>query len=198
MVLLDVTKKNFKYLGSWMESLEKDFDVRKALAWSSCHKLQKIWNSTLSRRMKVRLFTATVESVLLYGSEAWTITKALKKKIDGCYTRMLRMSLGISWKQKLTNEQLYQDLPKVTNKIAEKRLKLAGHCIRHPELSASTLVLWQPKRGEPSQGRPAVTYVDNLYSDLEVQGVDEIKTAMNNRVQWRKLSRRVRADARTK
>ena len=148
--------------------------------------------------MKVRLFIATVESVLLYGSEAWTITKTLQKKIDGCYTRMLRMSLGISWRQKLTNEQLYQELPKVTSKIAERRLKLAGHCIRHPELSASSLVLWQPKRGDPSQGRPAVTYVNNLCSDLGVEDVAEIKTAMNNRVQWRELSRKVRTDARTK
>ena len=28
-------------------SSEKDFEVRKTLAWSSCHKLKKIWNSTL-------------------------------------------------------------------------------------------------------------------------------------------------------
>ena len=148
--------------------------------------------------MKVRLFIATVESVLLYGSEAWTITKTMKKKIDGCYTRMLRMSLGVSWKQKLTNEELYQELPKVTNKIAERRLKLAGHCIRHPEISASTLVLWQPKRGAPRPGRPAVTYVDNLCSDLEVEEADEIRTAMHNRAQWRELSGLVRAGARTK
>ena len=110
---------------------------------------------------------------------------------------MLRMSLGISWKQKLTNEELYQELPKVTNKIAERRLKLAGHCIRHPELSASTLVLWQPTIGAPRTGRPAVTYVDNLCSDLEVEDVDEIKTAMYNRMQWRELSGLVRAGART-
>ena len=74
---------NFKYLGSWMESSEKDFEVRKALAWSSCHKLKKIWNSTLSRKIKVRLFLATVESVLLYGSETWTLTKSMEKKLNG-------------------------------------------------------------------------------------------------------------------
>ena len=164
----------------------------------SCHKLQKIWNSTLSRSLKVRLFIATVESVLLYGSEAWTITKTMMKKIDGCYTRMLRMCLGVSWMQKLTNEELYRELPKVTEKIAERRMKLAGHCIRHPELSASTLVLWEPKRGAPKPGRPAVTYVDNLCSDLEVEEVEEIKTAMHNRAQWRELSGLVRAGARTK
>ena len=179
---------NFKYLGSWMESTEKDFEVRKALAWSSCHKLKRIWNSPLSRSFKVRIFLATVESVLLYGCGAWTITKTLKKRINGCYTRMLRMCLGISWKQKLTNDELYRELPPVTTKIAERRLKLAGHCIRHPELSASNLVLWKPSRGTPRQGKPAMTYIDCLCDDLDVEDEREIRIAMNNRAQWRELS----------
>ena len=48
----------FKYLlvVTWMESSEKYFEIRKALAWSSCHKLKKIWNTTLSRKIKERLF----------------------------------------------------------------------------------------------------------------------------------------------
>ena len=29
---------NFKYLGCWMKSTDKDFEIRKALAWSACHK----------------------------------------------------------------------------------------------------------------------------------------------------------------
>ena len=118
---------NFKYLGSWMESSEKDFEIRKALAWSSCHKLKKIWNSTLSRKIKVRLFLATVESVLLYGSETWTLTKSMEKKLNGCYTRMLRMCLNVSWKQKLTNEQLYQELPPVAVAVAvEETVKIGS------------------------------------------------------------------------
>ena len=190
--------ENFKYLGSWMESTEKDFEIRKALAWSSCHKLKKIWNSTLSRRIKVKLFIATVESVLLYGCAAWTVTKTLEKRINGCYTRMLRMALGVSWKQKLTNEQLYQELPPVISKVTDRRLKLAGHCIRHPELSASSLVLWEPTKGKARVGKPNITYIDNLRSDLGVEEVKEIRTAMNNRVKWRGLSRLVRAGARPK
>ena len=83
---------NFKYLGEWTQSSEKDFLVRKALAWLACHKLKKIWTSKLSRKLKERLFIATFESVLLYGAESWTITKVMRKQIDGCYTRMLRMA----------------------------------------------------------------------------------------------------------
>ena len=59
--------QNFKYLGAWMANTEKDLNVRKALAWQACHKLTKIWKSTMKKKIKIRLFIATVESVLLHG-----------------------------------------------------------------------------------------------------------------------------------
>ena len=40
---------------------------------------------------------ASVESILLYGSETWTVTKAIEKKLYGCYTKMLRMVFNVSW-----------------------------------------------------------------------------------------------------
>ncbi|XP_072033128.1 uncharacterized protein [Amphiura filiformis] len=81
---------DFKYLGAWMKSSEKDVKIRKAAAWRACNGMAKIWKSSLSARFKQRLFTATVESVLLYGCEAWTVTSKLAKELDGCYTRLLR------------------------------------------------------------------------------------------------------------
>ena len=66
--------------------------------WASCHKMKKIWKSSMCRELKIQLFIATVESILLYGLETWTITKTPLKKIDGCYTRMLRMALDIDWR----------------------------------------------------------------------------------------------------
>ena len=71
---------NFKYLGGWMNSTEKDFNIRKALAWSACNDLRKIWTSNLNRKIKIRLFRSTVEYVLIYNSETWTISKTLSKK----------------------------------------------------------------------------------------------------------------------
>ena len=58
---------DFTYLGSWIASSEYDFTIRKAKAWASCHQMKKIWTSNFSRERKIRLFTATVESILLYG-----------------------------------------------------------------------------------------------------------------------------------
>ena len=46
---------NFKYLGAWMTSSEKD-NVRKALAWKACQKLAKIWKSPLQKSIKIKVF----------------------------------------------------------------------------------------------------------------------------------------------
>ena len=111
---------NFKYLGAWTHSSAADISVRKALAWSACHRLRKVWGSKLRRQLKERLFLATVESVLLYGAEAWTLTKTMEKQINGCYTRMLRMAYNVSYKDHMTNEELYGNLPQVAIKIKQR------------------------------------------------------------------------------
>ena len=157
--------QNCKYLGGWVASSEQDFGIRKALAWSACNKMKKIWKSNMNRTIKVRLFRATVESVLLYNSETWFINKNMQKRVDGCYTRMLRMTTNTSWKEKTTNEVLYQDLQPPSQTISERRMILAAHCIRHTNEMAHKLILWEPTRGKRNSGRQPVTYIDCLKED---------------------------------
>ena len=64
--------ENFKYLGGWLKSSENDIGIRIALAWSACHKLNKIWKSSLKKDLKIRIFLTTVEAVLLYNCNTWT------------------------------------------------------------------------------------------------------------------------------
>ena len=80
---------DFKYLGSYIADSKKDFLTRKALAWTACQKLHKVWSSGISPLLKVKFFRACVEPILLYGSETWTMQKAFEKRLDGCYTRLL-------------------------------------------------------------------------------------------------------------
>ncbi|KAL5260700.1 hypothetical protein ACHWQZ_G010752 [Mnemiopsis leidyi] len=183
---------DFIYLGSWVAASDKDFEVRKAKTWAACHKMKKVWSSGMRRNLKVRLFIATVESILLYGSETWTLTESMKKRVDGCYTRMLRMALNIDWRWGLTNREVYGSLPRVTMKIQERRMRLAGHIHRHPELAAHQVLLWEPSHGNRSRGRPAFTYVDCLRKDTGLQDVKEIGGLMADRLLWRQ-----RIDTRT-
>ena len=146
--------KDFKYLGSWVQSTGQDIKVRKAMAWKACNKLTKIWKSILSRNLKIKVFQATVESVLLYGCETWTITAKIRKALYGCYTRMLWSALNVNWKTHMTNEELYGDIPQITTKIKARRLTFAGHCKRAEGCIVSKLVTWRPTQGKDPKDAP--------------------------------------------
>ncbi len=98
----------------------------------------------LSREIKVRLLGSAGESILLYGSDAWTVTEKLTKQIHGCYTWLLRTVLGVQWDQFLTNKELYGNLPN-NDKIRGRRLMLAGHFRRSKNEKVSKLVPWTPR-----------------------------------------------------
>ena len=178
---------DFKYLGAWMASTDRDIQVRKALAWSALHSMRKLWKSNLKAKIKRRLFVATVESVLLYGSETWTITTTQERSLNGCYTRMLRKAQNVSWQRHMNNEDLYLELECVSAKIRKRRLRLAGHCVRHPELGANQLVLWEPTQGTTARGRPSQTYIEMLKCDTDCKTTDEIRTAMMDRSVWKRF-----------
>ena len=164
---------DFLYLGSYISSSEHDFAVRKAKAWAACHQMKKIWSSNMRKTLKIRLFLATVESILLYGSETCTIPKALSKRIDGCYTRMLRMALNVNWRDMVRNTSVYGDLSRATEKIRDRRMRLAGHIHRHEDLVAHDVLFWDPQHGSRGRGRPHLTYIDMLKRDT---GLDNAET----------------------
>ena len=110
--------------------MERDINDRKAIAWQALNKMGIIWKSMLSKTIKLRLFKATVESILLYGSSTWSLTETEEKRLDGTYTRMLRQVYNISWREKVTNKELYGNTEKLSSIICRNRLKLAGVTFR--------------------------------------------------------------------
>ena len=78
-----------------------------------------IYKITLTKVEGETLF-ATVETVLLYGAETRTLTNALKKKLDGCYTQMLRMALNKSWKSHNKPAALWRSITSITEGKTEK------------------------------------------------------------------------------
>ena len=180
-------KDDFKYLGSWADSSERDIQIRKALAWKALNDIAHIWRSAMSIELKRKFFVATVESILLYGCEAWTLTSAMEDALDGTYTRMLRKATNVHWSARMTNVSLYGNLPRLSDKIAARRLRLAGHCQRHPELGAHRLILWEPTHGQRGRGRPRTSYVDQLKRDTGATTTGELAAMMNNRAIWKKM-----------
>ena len=82
----------FTYLGSSVESTEKDIETRLTKAWTAINRLSTIWKSDLTDKMKRSFFQAAVTSILLYGCTTWTLTRRLEKKLDGNYTCCVQSS----------------------------------------------------------------------------------------------------------
>ena len=149
----------FTYLGSSVESTEKDIETRLTKAWTAINRLSIIWKSDLTDKMKRSFFQAAFTSILLNGCTTWTLTKRLEKKLDGNYTRMLRAILNKSWRQHPTRHQLYGHLPSITKTIQVRRTKHAGHCWRSRDGLIRDVLLWTPTHGRAKAGRPARTYI---------------------------------------
>ena len=153
----------FTYLGSSVASTEKDIDTRLTKAWTAINRLSIIWKSDLTDKMKRSFFQAAVASILLYGCTTWTLTKRLEKKLGCNYTRMLRAILNKSWRKHPTRYQLYGHLPPITKTIQVRRTRHAGHCWGSRDELISDVLLWTPTHGHAKAGRPARTYIQQLW-----------------------------------
>ena len=182
----------FTYLGSSVESTEKDIETRLTKAWTAINRLSIIWKSDLTDKMKRIFFQAAVTSILLYGCTTWTLTKRLEKKLDGNYTRMLRAILNKPWQQHPTRHQLYGHLPPITKTIQVRGTRHAGHCWRSRDELIRDVLLWIPTHGRAKAGRPARTYIQQLCEDTGCCPED-LPRAMNDREEWRERVRDIRA-----
>ena len=146
--------------------------------------------------MKHSFFQAAVVSILLNGCTTWTLTKRLEKKLDGNYTRMLRAILNKSWQQHPTRHQLYGHLPPITKTIQVRRTRHSGHCWRSRDELISDVLLWNPTYGRAKAGRPARTYIQQLYEDTGYSP-EYVPEAVNDWEKWRERVRDIRGSSMT-
>ena len=94
------------------------------------------WCLRLSWELKVNLFLAKVESVwcMAVRHGQWQQTKP---KLSTVSTLELRVVHQVSWRDLITNWELYGNLLKLSTKIQQRWMKFAVHCYWNSELVAS-------------------------------------------------------------
>ena len=103
----DNSWKKCKLLGSLLDTKE-DIKRRKGPAIDSMKTLENIFNSKyVSEVIRLRIFKAYVESIFLYNSELWTLTKTLEDKIGSFQRRLLCKVIRVYWPHTISNESLY-------------------------------------------------------------------------------------------
>ena len=87
-----------------------------------------------------------VLSILLYGSESWTLTSETTKRLEAFETKCFRRLLGISWKDRKTNEFVRGQINKLAGHqepllsiVKKRKLVWYGHVCRHNTLPKTIL-----------------------------------------------------------
>ena len=88
--------------------------------------------------------------------------------------------LNKSWRQHPTRHQLYGHLPPITKTIQVRRTRHEGHCWGSRDEIISNALLWTPTYGRAKAGRPARTYIQQLYEDTGCSR-ENLPEGMNDR-----------------
>ena len=121
----------FKYLGTnFTAHAEQIHDVKARIAQAMV-RCVKLWNildeDVIDLTLKLRLYAASVCSVLTFGCETWNLDKETLKFLDGANSRML---------SRFTCKTIPQEARPATTsfnlirKIRQRRLRWVGHILR--------------------------------------------------------------------
>ena len=112
-------------------------------------RLKKIWSSSsISRRVKVRLYKTLVKPVLMYGRETWKMNKSDENKIDVFQSRCLRRIIKIYWQERITNKEVLKmaEIKNLSEDVRRWRWKFIGHIMRkEPNNDCRTALIWTPE-----------------------------------------------------
>ena len=181
----------FNYLGSLITSDGRSSaEVKKRIATAKevFQRMSKILKSrSLSLNTRVRVLNCYVIPVLTYGSETWTITPTLRRRLEATEMWFLRRMLRIPWTDHITNEEVLRRAKcqrKLILNIRRRQLLFLGHVIRKEELEE--LVLSGKIVGKRGKGRPRITYMSSIASGTRQSEVEILRIA-RDRDLWRNM-----------
>ena len=174
----------FSYLGSIItEDGKCDIEIKRriGMAKDTFNKLEKVLKSRkMLMSTKKRVLECYVISVLLYGSECWTISPTMRKRLEAVEMWFYRRMLRLSWTEHTTNEEVLTRANakrSLINIIRERQLKFLGHVMRKEGLE--NLVLTGFIEGKRSRGRQRLMFLQSLNNWMVEQVAEKEKKNVN-------------------
>ena len=154
------TVTSFTFLGSVIEREGKcDMEIKRwvAIGKTAMNGMEKIWKDKhVSIDTKKRLVRALIIPTVTYGSETWTMTKKMGKKINACEMWIWRKMQRISWTEKRTNDwvRMAAGIEKdetLQQTVLRAKLRFFGHVMRSDGLEKEMMLACG--EGSRKQGR---------------------------------------------
>jgi len=187
----------FQYLGSTVtDSLSLDAEINKriGMAFTTLSKLAKrVWeNNHLTTHTKVNVYKACVISTLLYGSESWTTYSTQERKLQTFHMRCLRRILGITWQDRVTNNEVLEraGITSMYTILRQRRLRWLGHTCRMEDgRIPKDLLYGELATGKRNIGRPHLRFKDACKRDMKACNINtkSWEVSAHDRKQWKQL-----------
>ena len=95
--------KNAKKLGMLLDT-KQEWKRRKQLTTTAMLKLKKIWNSSITRNKKLRIYKAYVQSIMLFGCSTWAMDKGMVRLVHSFNQKMMPYVCGVFWPNRMKTE----------------------------------------------------------------------------------------------
>ena len=118
----------------------------------------------------MRLYESLVKSTMLYSAELWPLTIPQKKKLEAAHHKFQRRLLGITWKDKVRNEDIRNQtkLQRMYLIIKERRPRWLGHVLRmEDDRIPKQATRWQMVSCTRRAGRPRSNWIDTVSRDMK-------------------------------
>ena len=126
-------------------------------------------------------------NITIYGCETWTISRDMIKKLEALETWFYRRMLRVSWKEKVTNVEVYHRMNTSTSlliDIVHRQLTFLGHILQKGELE--NLVVTGFVDGNRDRGQQRETFLTYLSKIIGKSPLDLINLAKKRDV-WTKF-----------
>ena len=179
---------SYTYLGQQPAAVEKAFLHRKGLAWLACRSFSQLWKSSAPSALKESFVTSIVQTVFVYGGQAWPSTAEWTQRIDSTYDAMLRYCLGSAY----NTLELHRGgrIPMLSSLLTLRRVNTVGHALRRDQ-SLSLLLKQTAKR--PGRKIGIERCIERDLSCLGPDRGDWVNVA-SRRDEWRAMARTVAAE----
>ena len=182
---------SFEYLGARIEADGKttpDIKRRLAIATAKLAKMDSIWKGQC-KDTKLRILKSIIFPTAIYGCEAWTISQDDMKKITAFEMKSYRKILRISWKDKVTNEEVLDRVglgsPNLLQNIKKLKLSYFGHIKRHDSLERH--ILEAKIEGKRGRGRPTRRWEQDVGAWLETKVTEAGRVAKDRELYHNKV-----------
>ena len=183
----------FKYLGATITEdgrTEKEIQIRAGIAKDKFSEMKNLLTSKdLSLTLRKKMLNCYIFSIFMYGSETWTLTKTLEKKIEALEMWCLRRMGRISWKELKSNKEvcaIMKTKPNLLNTIKSRKLKYFGHVKRHNTICK--MILEGKVEGKRARGRQRTMWTDNI-REWTTLPLSQCTRRANIREKWRVIAR---------